>query len=98
MGRVGRAGGNFRAYAPVDDQSYIITTYRYPDRPDFSFEAFYGQLSESGFPIYPGKLSQEPCFRIGTIGQLCETDIDRLLEAIGRVAGERFGAAPPAGC
>ena len=51
-------------FAP-QDQSYIITTYRYPTNPEFRFEEFYSRLSESGFVIYPGKLSQEPCFRIG---------------------------------
>ena len=79
----------FEPYLAPEDQSYIITTYRYPADPEFDFKAFYEQLSEAGFLIYPGKLSQEPCFRIGTIGQLHEGDIERLLEAIGRIAGNR---------
>jgi len=43
-------------------------------------------LSELGFLIYPGKLSQEPCFRIGTTGRLGEEEIARLLDAISRHA------------
>jgi 2-aminoethylphosphonate-pyruvate transaminase len=82
----GMAEMGFEQYLAPKDQSYIITTYRYPANSEFSFEAFYGQLSEMGFLVYPGKLSQEPCFRIGTIGRLGENDIERLLEAIARVA------------
>jgi 2-aminoethylphosphonate-pyruvate transaminase len=78
----GMAEMGFELYLAPEDQSYIITTYRYPSNPGFSFDAFYGHLSEMGFLIYPGKLSQEPCFRIGTIGRLDFTDIGRLLEAV----------------
>ena len=77
----------FQPYLAAENQSYIITTYRYPPDPGFRFEDFYARLSELGFVIYPGKLSQEPCFRIGTIGRLDIDDIRRLLEAIGMVAG-----------
>jgi phosphonate degradation associated HDIG domain protein len=70
----------FEAYLPPEDQSCIITSYRYPK--DFNFEEFYGRLSELGFVIYPGKLSHEECFRIGTIGRLGEADIEDLLSAI----------------
>jgi 2-aminoethylphosphonate-pyruvate transaminase len=87
----GMAEMGFEQYLAPEDQSYIITTYRYPANPEFSFEAFYAQLSEMGFLIYPGKLSQEPCFRIGTIGRLNERDIARLLEAIGSVAATSMG-------
>jgi 2-aminoethylphosphonate-pyruvate transaminase len=78
----GMAKMGFEAYLAPEDQSYIITTYRYPADRDFRFEEFYTRLSEFGFVIYPGKLSQEPCFRIGTIGRLDSDDIRRLLEAI----------------
>jgi 2-aminoethylphosphonate-pyruvate transaminase len=81
----GMAEMGFEVYLAPGDQSYIITTYRYPSDPGFRFEDFYARLSELGFIIYPGKLSQEPCFRIGTIGRLNPTDIEHLLEAIGTV-------------
>jgi 2-aminoethylphosphonate-pyruvate transaminase len=94
----GMAALGFEAYLAPEDRSYIITTYRYPDDPAFSFEEFYTRLSELGFVIYPGKLSQEPCFRIGTIGRLDAADIGRLLEAIGLVrrsmAGSHTGRVP----
>jgi 2-aminoethylphosphonate-pyruvate transaminase len=90
----GMSAMGFEQYLAPQDQSYIITTYRYPRDPEFSFEAFYSQLSELGFLIYPGKLSQEPCFRIGTIGRMDVKDIERLLEGIGSVVGQ---PVPPVG-
>jgi len=78
----GMADLGFEAYLAPDDQSCIITTYLYPKDADFKFEKFYEQLSEAGMIIYPGKLSQEACFRIGTIGRLRTADIERLLSAI----------------
>ena len=48
----------------------------------FSFELFYRRLSDKGFIIYPGKLTQVNTFRIGTIGRLFEGDIRGLLAAI----------------
>lgn len=76
----------FEPYLSAADQSYIITSFRYPDDPAFQFEQFYSKLSDLGFVIYPGKLSSEACFRIGTIGRISETDITRLLAAIEEVS------------
>jgi 2-aminoethylphosphonate-pyruvate transaminase len=71
----------FEPYLANEDQSYIITSFRYPPAP-FRFEEFYSRLSDLGFVIYPGKLTHEACFRIGTIGRLDEPDIAELLGAI----------------
>ena len=54
----------FEAYSAPADRSYIITAFRYPDDPRFRFEDV-SRPSDLGFIIYPGKLSQEACFRIG---------------------------------
>jgi 2-aminoethylphosphonate-pyruvate transaminase len=81
----GMAELGFDAYLAPADQSYIITAFRYPDDPRFRFEELYTRLSDLGFIIYPGKLSQEACFRIGTIGRLSPHDIDALLDAMRRV-------------
>jgi 2-aminoethylphosphonate-pyruvate transaminase len=72
----------FEAYLAPDDQSYIITSFRYPKDGEFRFEEFYARLSALGYVIYPGKLSREECFRIGTIGRLSTRDVEGLLEAI----------------
>lgn len=72
----------FRLYLDPRVQSYIITGFHYPADPKFSFDEFYRRLSEKGFIIYPGKLTQVNTFRIGTIGRLFESDIRSLLAAI----------------
>jgi 2-aminoethylphosphonate-pyruvate transaminase len=75
----------FREYVPPHLQSYIITSFCYPEDDRFNFEMFYNQLSEKGFVIYPGKVSDADCFRIGTIGRVFPSDIRSLLSAIREV-------------
>ena len=86
----------FEAYLAAEDQSYIITSFRYPVDPAFQFEEFYSRLSHLGFVIYPGKLSRESCFRIGTIGRIYTADIERLLGAVQSVLSEMGCAAAAA--
>ena len=69
-------------------QGYIITSFHYPDHPGFDFNVFYNKLSDRGFVIYPGKLSQADCFRLGNIGQIHREDIERLLTAVKEVLEE----------
>jgi len=78
----------FETYLRPEDQGYIITAFRYPDHPKFDFEYFYTLLNEKGFVIYPGKVSEVDCFRIGTIGCLFETDVRALLAAISETLAE----------
>jgi 2-aminoethylphosphonate-pyruvate transaminase len=72
----------FREYLKPEDQGYIITSFLYPDDPNFSFEKFYDALNEKGYVIYPGKVSDANCFRIGNIGRIFEADVNALLAAI----------------
>ncbi len=62
-------------------QSPIISTFLYPTE-NFNFQQFYEALKHSGFVIYPGKVSDLNCFRIGNIGEVYPADIERLLAAI----------------
>jgi 2-aminoethylphosphonate-pyruvate transaminase len=78
----------FEIYLADEDQSFIITSFRYPSHPAFQFADFYERLWKLGFTIYPGKLSHESCFRIGTIGRITVADIETLLTAIRRVLRE----------
>jgi 2-aminoethylphosphonate-pyruvate transaminase len=78
----------FCAYLAPEHQSHIITSFRFPAHPHFDFSAFYDRLSELGFVIYPGKVSDADCFRIGTIGHIFPQDLRALVSAIGRVLGE----------
>lgn len=78
----------FKPFLQENIRSYIINSFLYPDHPDFSFDMFYSKLNEKGFVIYPGKLSKVDCFRIGNIGQLFETDIRMLVDAVEEVLYE----------
>ena len=78
----------FDAYLAPQHQSHIITSFRFPAHPRFDFSAFYDRLSELGFVIYPGKVSNADCFRIGTIGHIFPQDIRALIAAIRRVLTE----------
>jgi len=72
----------FQPYLDEDKQGYIITSFRYPDHPNFDFNTFYKCLNDRGYVIYPGKVSNADCFRIGSIGRIFEPDIQALLAAI----------------
>jgi 2-aminoethylphosphonate-pyruvate transaminase len=78
----------FEEYVPAELQGYIITSFLYPDDPRFEFEEFYRRLNEKGFVIYPGKVTDADCFRIGHIGRLFESDMRALLAAIREVLSE----------
>lgn len=71
-----------------NNAGYIITSYLYPKSQNFDFNRFYAKLNERGMVIYPGKLSQADCFRIGNIGDLHAGDIESLLKHIKEVKDE----------
>jgi len=72
----------FKEYLAREDQGYIITSFLYPEDANFQFEAFYERLNEKDYVIYPGKVSDADCFRIGNIGRISESDVRALLAAI----------------
>ncbi len=72
----------FKEYLAPKKQGYIISSFLYPTHPNFDFKKFYELLNERDFVIYPGKLSQVDCFRIGNIGRITVEDIQGLLVAI----------------
>jgi 2-aminoethylphosphonate-pyruvate transaminase len=78
----------FRPFLPEDLQAPIIVTFHTPADPKFSFEQFYELLRGRGIVIYPGKLTRTDSFRIGCIGALDESHMQRALDAIGAVLGE----------
>ena len=71
----------FQTLLPDEIQSPVITSFLYP-HVDFNFKAFYTQLKERGFVIYPGKISQADTFRIGNIGDVHPEDFRQLIEII----------------
>jgi 2-aminoethylphosphonate-pyruvate transaminase len=84
----GLAELGLRPYLEPAVQSCFITAFEYPAASWFSFDLFYRKLSERGFIIYPGKLTQENTFRIGTIGRLFPSDLQQLVYAMGAVLRE----------
>ena len=58
------------------------TSFLYPQDECFQFEEFYERLNDKGYVIYPGKVSDADCFRIGNIGRIFESDVRALLAAI----------------
>lgn len=78
----------FEMYLDPRDAGYIITTFLYPSHKAFDFELFYQLLNKKGQVIYPGKLSEANCFRIGNIGQIFAKDIEHFLEVVKEVKEE----------
>lgn len=74
----------FREFLKPEDQGYIITSFYYPEHPNFKFEEFYERLNNDGYVIYPGKVGAADCFRIGSIGRIFPGDMRALLAAIRR--------------
>lgn len=86
--RAGMEKLGFRAYVPREHASSVIGTFLYPAHPRFDFADFYRRLSERGFLLYPGKLTQAGCFRVGNIGRLFRADVEALLQAVPAVLDE----------
>ena len=84
----GMRGMGFKEYLPPEDQGVIITAFLYPDDPNFSFEKFYEALNARDYVIYPGKVTDADCFRIGNIGRIFGPDVRGLLAAVREVIAE----------
>lgn len=78
----------FTPYLSPENRGCVITSFMYPNHPNFSFPVFYQKLSDKGCVIYPGKLSHADCFRIGHIGRLDLADVFCLISAVKAVLVE----------
>ncbi|MFZ1043410.1 MAG: 2-aminoethylphosphonate--pyruvate transaminase [Anaerolineales bacterium] len=78
----------FNPYLNEKLRGYIITSFYYPEHPNFNFKEFYERLSEKGHVIYPGKLTHADCFRIGHIGRLGPGDVASLMAAVAKTLNE----------
>lgn len=63
----------------------IITSFLFPNDKNFNFGTFYAQLNDLDQVIYPGKVTDAECFRIGNIGDLHPQDMLYLLTCIQKV-------------
>ena len=78
----------FKEYLPPEKQGHIIVSFFYPEHPNFEFDIFYNKLNKRGYVIYPGKVSDAECFRIGVCGRIFKSDILDLLNAIRDILDE----------
>lgn len=69
-------------------QGPFITSFLYPEVDGFEFMDFYLFLKENGYAIYPGKISQVDCFRIGNIGEIYQEDMIKVTDLIGQYMEE----------
>lgn len=82
----------FKTLLPDHLHSPIITSFYSPNSEKYQFNIFYQRLKVEGFVIYPGKVSNADCFRIGNIGEVYPEDITRLIKAIKKVSYWKEGA------
>lgn len=71
-----------REYLEPPQQGHIIVSFLYPAESWFDFKTFCARLNERGFVIYPGKVGNANCFRIGCIGRLFPADMQNLVNAM----------------
>lgn len=72
----------FKPLLPAELHSPIITSFYSPKDKEYEFKRFYEALKTLGFVIYPGKVSDADCFRIGNIGEVYPEDVSRLIVAV----------------
>ncbi|XP_063594459.1 2-aminoethylphosphonate--pyruvate transaminase-like [Penaeus indicus] len=69
----------FKELLKEGDAGYIITSFHFPEHERFDFPKLYSELSDKGQVIYPGKVSNANCFRVGNIGHLFPDDMRTFL-------------------
>lgn len=78
----------FRLYLDQADQGWVITSICSPTSPQWDFHEFYKKLNDEGYVIYPGKVGNADCFRVGTCGRIAPPDIRALLGAMKNILEE----------
>ena len=69
----------FEALLPPALRSNLLTAFRTPTWPGYSFDGFHDFLFARGITLYPGKLPGADTFRVATIGALTPADIEIFL-------------------
>lgn len=77
----GMAALGFETLLPADLHSGLLTAYRMPAWPGFSFTGFHDWLYARDITVYPGKLAGADTFRVAVIGDLRPSDIRLFLDA-----------------
>lgn len=69
----------FEPLLPRALHSGLLTAFRTPDWPGYSFTAFHDYLFARDITLYPGKLPGADTFRVATIGALTPADLELFL-------------------
>lgn len=69
---------------PEDESSCVLRSYRLPE--GMTYDQLHDALKQRGFVIYAGQGSLvAEMFRISTMGDISDWDMERLLSALGSV-------------
>jgi 2-aminoethylphosphonate-pyruvate transaminase len=71
-----------KTFLPDQLQAPIIVTFHAPPDPAYDFAEFYRRVRDSGFLLYPGKLTAVDTFRVGCIGAIGPDTIGSAVSAI----------------
>ena len=66
----------FEDLIPVEKQSKLVVSVRYPNDPNWDFTKVHDYCFERGFTIYPGKVSDIATFRLCSLGAIDGPDVD----------------------
>jgi 2-aminoethylphosphonate-pyruvate transaminase len=72
----------FRPFLDGAIQAPIIVTFHAPADARYEFKAFYANVRDRGFILYPGKLTQVETFRVGCIGAIGAEEMRQAVHAI----------------
>jgi 2-aminoethylphosphonate-pyruvate transaminase len=67
----------FEPLLPLPIRSGLLTAFKTPDWPGFTFDGLHDFLYERGITLYPGKIPGTDTFRVATIGALEPSDLDQ---------------------
>lgn len=78
----------FRTLLPDNVAAPIIATFHDPADPAYDFPRFHAAMRSRGIEIFPGRLTAAGTFRIGCMGDLVESDISFILQAVDEAMAE----------
>lgn len=87
----------FRELIRREHQAGLVAAVRFPEDPNWDFEAIHDYCYQRGFTIYPGKVGSAGTFRLCALGAIDEEDIHAFF-AVFRQALDACGVAVPVRC
>lgn len=87
----------FRELIRREHQAGLVAAVRFPEDPNWDFEAIHDYCYQRGFTIYPGKVGSAGTFRLCALGAIDEEDIHAFFTVF-RQALDARGVAVPVRC